>query len=168
MTIPRLRQEAKELRPIKRRVSAVCVANLNNPEISGHSIHTFWPNYNPGCYNLSSYLASLVQKAFVASRLGERWAARQSSLLKSVFCRLGRRFRIFLFRTSQSLHRRGVTNEYLTVGHLVRGQVYCITRGCGLVAFREPVDSDRCWRCLGYRDFRVVAFALIVSTARHK
>jgi hypothetical protein len=109
MTIRPLRQEAKELRPIKRRVSAVCVANLNNPEISGHSIHTFWPNYNPGRYNLSSYLASLVQKAFVASRLGERWAARQSSLLKSVSCRLGRRFRIFLFRTSQSLHRRGVT-----------------------------------------------------------
>jgi hypothetical protein len=143
MTIPQLRQEARELRPIKRRVSAVCVANLNDPEISGHSIHTFWQNYNPGRYNLSSYLASLVQKAFVASRLGERWAARQSSLLKSVSCRLGRRFRIFLFRTSQSLHRRGSQNEYLTVGHLVRGPIYGITRVCGLVAFREPVGMAR-------------------------
>jgi hypothetical protein len=53
---------------------------------------------------------------------------------------LGRRFRIFLFRTSQSLHRRGGTqNEYLTVGHLVRGQVDCITLVCGLVAFRELI-----------------------------
>ena len=110
-------------RAIRTRVSAVCVANLNNPEISGHSDRTFWQNYNLGGYNLSSYLASLVQKGFVASLQGERWAARQSSLLKSASCRSGRRFRIFLFRTSQSLHHRGSQKEYLTVGHLVRGRL---------------------------------------------
>ena len=127
---------------IKRRVSAVSVANLNNPEISGHSDGTFWQNYNPGRYNLSSYLASPVQKAFVASLLGERWAAGQSSLLKSVSCRLGRRYRIFLFRTSQSLHRRGSQNGCLIIGHRVRGQLDCITRYCGLVAFRELASSS--------------------------
>jgi hypothetical protein len=44
------------------KVSAVCVANLNYPEISGHSIRTFWQNYNLGRYNLSSYLAALFRK----------------------------------------------------------------------------------------------------------
>ena len=63
-------------RHLKPRVSAVFVANLNNPEISGHSNRTFWQNYNLGRYNLSSYLSSLVQKAFGASLLGERSAAR--------------------------------------------------------------------------------------------
>src|SRR5260370_11887366 len=100
-----------EVRPgsmgVKRRVSAVCVANLNNPEISRHSDRTFWQNYNLGRYNLSSYLASLVQKGFVASLPGERWAARQSSLLKSASCISGRRFRIFFFLTSHSFHPRG-------------------------------------------------------------
>jgi hypothetical protein len=54
------------------RSPAICVATLNNPEISGRSGRMFWQNCILGHYSSASYLASLVQKAFVASLLSER------------------------------------------------------------------------------------------------